>query len=98
MIGRILDLDGQSRGDVDIEIYYGDGKGRRLVLERGKLIRIEKDGRFRIEGVIPGLSFGATISDRRTYLVVSQPRLPRSWQVKSGQTLDLGDLRVKPAP
>jgi RNA polymerase sigma factor (sigma-70 family) len=98
MIGRILNSDGQPRADVNIKIIYSDGKSALVDLEHAKPFRTDKEGRFRVEGVVPALGFTTMLSSGRTELVVSEPRF-RTWlQVKPGEKLDLGDVCVKPAP
>jgi RNA polymerase sigma factor (sigma-70 family) len=93
--GRIVDEDGQPRSGVHVT---GNIHGGQLNLQEGWYGFLggttDKDGRFRIEGVIPGVKVGlstqkgASITGR-----VVEEVLPRA-----GEVLDLGDLKVKEQP
>ena len=57
----------------------------------------DANGRFRVEGIVPGLRFDLGFVEGR------QSRfLPKRWQevkpLEAGQTLNVGDIRVKPQP
>ena len=75
-----------SANDIVSELY------RRLEQQR-EPVRTDKDGHFRLEGVVPDLKFGLNLRKGNAYLV-GEPRIGQR-QVASGQTLDLGDLRTK---
>ena len=64
VIGRLLDGDGHALAGVEIDLAFDDGDARyfyqRLDPDR-PLIRTDKEGRFRIEGVVPGLKFGLSV-------------------------------------
>jgi hypothetical protein len=95
--GRVLDHDGRPLMGADIETSYADRAAVQLHETFKRLeppIRTDKDGRFRLENVIPGLKFGIWIRNGRTELV-GEPRIGVK-KVKSGETLDLGDIRTKP--
>jgi hypothetical protein len=53
----------------------------------------DKDGRFRIEGLAPGITYNAWVWDARNKLLGD---LITSMSTEAGQTKDLGDLTVKP--
>jgi RNA polymerase sigma factor (sigma-70 family) len=99
VIGRLLDGDGHALAGVEINPAFDDGDARYLYdrLDPDRLsVRTDKDGRFRLEGVVPGLKFGLSLRHGRKYLA-GDPRIgPR--QVKPGETLDLGDRRTIPRP
>jgi hypothetical protein len=97
-IGRILDRDGQPLAGADIEISGLDqitSEFYRQLRLRQQPIRTDKEGRFRVEGIVPQVKFTVNITKGRTYFV-GEPRIGVK-QVKPGETLDLGDVRVKPA-
>jgi RNA polymerase sigma factor (sigma-70 family) len=95
--GRLLDSDGQPIAGVVISPSFEDGAARALyqhVDQPGRSPCTDKDGRFRLEGIIPGLKFGIGLRHGRTFLV-GEPRIGLR-QVKPGETLGLGDIRTKP--
>jgi hypothetical protein len=96
--GRLLDSDDQPLAGVEIGLSFDDGDARemyrRLDGERPP-VRTDKEGRFRIEGVVPGLKFGLSLRHGRVYLA-GEPRIGLR-QVKPGETLDLGERRAKPS-
>ena len=52
-----------------------------------------KDGRFRMEGVIPGLKIGLLAGKNTTYFDTLVPELT----LKAGEVKDLGDVKIKPS-
>lgn len=100
IIGRVLDADGQPLAGVLVRTdTFGNEVARSVDAQLGwrrEPILTDSDGRFRIEGVIPDLEHPFILSKGKTYLALDPP-LGRA-KVKSGQTLDLGDIRVKPGP
>jgi protocatechuate 3,4-dioxygenase beta subunit len=90
--GRIVDEDGQPRAGVHVT---GNIHGGQLNLQEGWYGFLggttDKDGRFRIEGVIPGVKVGlATEKGASITGSVVQEVTPRA-----GEAKDFGDLRVK---
>jgi hypothetical protein len=99
VIGRILDDDGQPIAGADINLDSPDRTARELyrqLRQRQAAIHTDKDGRFRIEGIVPEVKFPLGIVRGRTFFV-GEPRIGAR-QVKPGETLDLGAVRVKPGP
>ncbi len=98
--GRMLDPDGQPIAGADVGLWSPDRSTRTLYGERTRnrpLARTDKDGRFRIEGVMPGTKFRVTVERKgRFFLIEPRAGEPRDRQVQSGETIDLGDLRAKP--
>jgi len=97
--GRVLDREGQPIVGASIDLSSPDRIASELYRQLGqrqKMIHTDKDGRFRIEGVVPEVKFQLNIYRERTFLV-GEPRIGVR-QVKAGGTLNLGDVRVKPGP
>jgi uncharacterized GH25 family protein len=95
--GRVLDLDGQPIADADVQLSAPGGLGEELyrqLSQHRSPIRTDKNGRFRVKGIVPNLKFLLRIYHGRTFLV-GEPRIGLK-EVKPGETLDLGDIRTKP--
>jgi hypothetical protein len=56
--------------------------------------KTDKDGRFKIEGIIPGVKVGVAINKGGRIDV----RLIAEATLKAGQTKDLGDLKSRETP
>jgi hypothetical protein len=95
--GRIVDEDGRPRGGLGITSVGGSMPARPAeqgILPGGNIgggIRIGRDGRFRIEGLVPGLKYGAGASDGLAY-----GELFHDLTVTPGEVKDLGDLKAVP--
>jgi protocatechuate 3,4-dioxygenase beta subunit len=97
LTGRLLDADGQPVGDAEIYTFYAmpQGANRSGFLLRDLPPRTDKNGRFRLEAIVPGLKATDLHFLKGRQLWVPQIRLEIK-ALQSGQTLDLGDVRVKP--
>jgi hypothetical protein len=94
--GRLLDRDGQPIAGAFVDLNLPDGTARELYRQLAQYhppIRTDKDGRFRLEGIVPDMQFTLNIYRGRTYFGGEPPIGMR--QVKPGQTLNLGDVKVK---
>ncbi len=60
----------------------------------GRPVRTDKEGRFRLEGVVASAKF--TIGIRHLGAFLDGGPAMRGLQVKAGETLELGDVRIKP--
>jgi RNA polymerase sigma factor (sigma-70 family) len=98
-IGRLLDRDGQPIAGAEVRLNSPDrtaGELYRQLQQRQKAIRTDKEGRFRVDGIVPDVQFTLGITQGRTFLIGEPPIGVK--QVKAGEMLDLGDVRVKPGP
>ncbi len=96
--GRIVDDEGEPRPNVGI-MSAGDPDPerpeRQAILPGGDIgggVRLGPDGRFRLEGLVPGLEYGGDAAQG----VMLTGRLFREIVVKPGEVRDLGDLKVIP--
>jgi RNA polymerase sigma factor (sigma-70 family) len=90
--GRIVDPDGAPLAELRLMVQ---GRALSILGEAGggaHLVTTDKEGRFRVEGLVPGLEFRvseAQISDG--YLRIYAPAL-----VEPGKHLNLGDIKMSP--
>ena len=89
--GRIIDDDGQPSGG--LRLFTTDGVWPPRPAEQGILpagdndgIHTGRDGRFRVEGLVPGLKYGGSAAEGRGEVF-------RDGTVASGEVKDLGDLK-----
>jgi hypothetical protein len=95
LMGRVLDADGQPVAEADVyTLYTSTGRELTKSQSRWNLPRTDKEGRFRLEGIVPGLSLELGFVKGRQMLVPQTRREIKSPEV--GKTLDLGDVRIKP--
>ena len=94
--GRIVDDEGQSRGGLALNNrggIYPEPPGDRGILPNSSAspgIRIGRDGRFRIEGLVPGLKYGADAVEGFMY----RGDVFKDVSVAPGELKSLGDLKV----
>jgi RNA polymerase sigma factor (sigma-70 family) len=90
--GRVVDEDGLPRAAwVEGHVHRGQLDIKDIGVGLG-MTRAGKDGRFRMEGVIPGLKIGLLAGKNTTYFDSLVPELT----LKAGEVKDLGDVKVKP--
>src|SRR5262249_16121017 len=94
LTGRIVNADGQPQSNVEIMsvgIPSSDSDDASL---HNRSIRPDKDGKFRIEGLVPGLKYriGIMAPGFRLAGYLGGGMLT----VKSGENKDLGDVQAKP--
>lgn len=95
--GRMLDLDGQPVSGADISTGLALEVGRELYRHMRPpppVLKTDAEGRFQIDGLIPGLDFSMELRKDRKYFA-GEPRIGYK-KVESGQTLDLGERKMKP--
>jgi hypothetical protein len=96
--GRIVDDDDKPRGGLALSSAGGSSPKRpdvQGILPGGNYndgIRVGSDGRFRVEGLVPGLKYGASASERSRGI----GELFQDVSVAPGEVKDLGDLGVVP--
>lgn len=104
--GRVVDGEGKPIAGVQIKDYNPSGlqdayipknlwhKGPDGQLQRvNDLYLTDQDGRFRIEGLAPGMKYGLSAWAQKEIKILG--KLISGVTVESGQTKDLGDLKIK---
>jgi RNA polymerase sigma factor (sigma-70 family) len=94
--GRLLDPDGQPIAGVEVSLSMPlqvESELFRYLNAQKEPVKTDKDGRFRLDGVMPKLIFQLGLRKGRTYYT-GEPKIG-SKQVGAGKTLDLGDVHVK---
>jgi hypothetical protein len=88
--GRLVDEHGEPRSDAEI---HGMDRPRRDPVDGGiaPAVPVGEDGRFRIEGLVPGRRYTFSVVKRRYGLGTIVENLA----VAPGETRDLGDVRAK---
>ncbi len=96
--GRVVDEDGQPRGPLSLNSLLGlypqppADQGLLPAGSTGQGIPIGRDGRFRVEGLVPGLKYGASALTGNRFL----GDVFRDVIVAPGEVKDLGDLKLAP--
>ena len=96
--GRVVDEDGRPRGGLGLISAGGslpERPAEQGILPGGNIgggIRIGRDGRFRVEGLVPGLKYGGHAVDGSMY----RGELFHDVTVAPGEVKDLGDLKLIP--
>ncbi|HLN28867.1 MAG TPA: sigma-70 family RNA polymerase sigma factor [Gemmataceae bacterium] len=94
--GRLLDTEGRPIPAAEVAVLYSGTLGRDLSRQLSGVqepLRTDDNGRFRLEGIVPGLEFELAIARDRQRLGPETRSHPKA--VKASSTLDLGDIRVK---
>ena len=98
VIGRIVDNEGRPRGGLELhnlDSFNAEPPPDRAMLPEGDSkpgMVVGRNGRFRVEGLIPGLKYGA----RATRGLVGLGAVFRDVTVAPGEVKDLGDLKCHP--
>jgi RNA polymerase sigma factor (sigma-70 family) len=85
--GRLVDADGNPRAAIELEVKFKPKGFKFWPAYRPEPIKTDRDGRFEISTLLPGCEFRLT--DGAGEWVVGDA-------LRSGQTVDLGDVRMKP--
>ncbi len=91
VVGRLLDDDGQPRRSVRISAGYAPGQFGPGDFEALLEPKVGEDGRFRFQGLLPGVSYNFGAFAEPKYL----GEIAAGIKVEPGETRDLGDLKVK---
>jgi hypothetical protein len=94
--GRLLDRDGKPIAGADIvprDAAAVDKREAERVSRSMTPPRTDKDGRFRLEGLFPGMKINIQARTNQGFLV--EETTPERKPLQSGATQDLGDIRVK---
>jgi protocatechuate 3,4-dioxygenase beta subunit len=91
--GRVLDPDGQPVAGLPGVLYRVDYYGRiGSIRSDGEVVITDKDGRFRVEGLVPGQEYRVSRHGDRQFghLVLFAPLI-----VKPGEHKDMGDIKME---
>jgi protocatechuate 3,4-dioxygenase beta subunit len=94
--GRLLDPDGQPIPNIEVALSMPlkvESELFRFVNANREPVKTDKDGNFRLEGVLPKLIFQLSLRKGRTYYM-GEPKIGDK-QLGPGKTLELGDVRVR---
>jgi hypothetical protein len=94
--GRLLDAEGQPFAGAELLINFRNlaaGELHRFANPSGKPAVSDKDGRFTLTGIVPGVSFGFGIRKGKNYFGWTPKFGTR--QLKPRESLDLGDRTVE---
>ncbi len=91
--GRIVDEDRQPHDEVWIGSPFGDDpqRGDLPTSDSSSPLRTGRDGRFRVEGLVPGVKYGAYALEMPNRKILGD--IFRDLTVAPGEVKDLGDLK-----
>jgi RNA polymerase sigma factor (sigma-70 family) len=90
VVGRLVDEQSQPRARADIQVYIVRTPTR-VLLPVGRPLRTDAQGKFRIDGLVPGVSYRA---DAQPIGVYGRP-LFEGLSLKSGQVKVLGEVKPR---
>ena len=96
LTGRLLDTDGNALTGATVSIYARGMIARelyRFATPTGKPVVTDKNGRFTLTGVVPGVLFSLQVQKGDDYFA-GKPRLGQR-QLKPGERLNLGDRTME---
>jgi RNA polymerase sigma factor (sigma-70 family) len=96
-IGRILDADAQPIAGAIITPQFSADSANSLetfLRQQRPVVHTDAAGRFRVDGIVPGLEFRLSPRKDRSFLI-PKPQ-PDGREVTTGAVLDLGDVRTEP--
>jgi RNA polymerase sigma factor (sigma-70 family) len=101
--GRFVTPDGKALADLELfsiiaEPLADPRDPPKLDLTAGAFpsgLRTDKEGKFRIEGIVPGLKYRIALS-KGMYTLRPEGAVGTGVTVKAGETKDLGEVKIKP--
>jgi protocatechuate 3,4-dioxygenase beta subunit len=84
--GRLVDADGKPRAGVELEVRLRLKENRYWHHYPPEHIKTDREGRFRVEALLPGYEFS---------LKGDKGKVPLGGGLRSGETKDLGDVQLK---
>jgi protocatechuate 3,4-dioxygenase beta subunit len=97
LTGRLVGDDGKPVAGVRLGCHYPALPAPGLAPP--ELVTTDGEGRFRVEGLTPGVKFEITLrGDEKQAVTFSAGEALKGLTTDAGQTRDLGDVRVKVAP
>jgi hypothetical protein len=98
LTGRFVTTDGKPLADLHLSIPPGRSKSDVTIGSFLPGPRTDEDGKFRIEGLAPGLTYSLALL-KGHYLLQPDGDMTHGVTVKPGETKDLGDVKIKrPGP
>ncbi|MBO0700185.1 MAG: carboxypeptidase regulatory-like domain-containing protein, partial [Zavarzinella sp.] len=95
--GTFTDLDGVPLAGATVGLNWPDRVRSDLYRELDRsapTVKTDKDGKFRLDGIVPGVMFGLAVS-KGDVTFVGEPRIGQR-KVDAGQVRDLGVMKLKP--
>ena len=96
--GRVVDDDGEPRSDIAILLYHEPYPEHALggsVRQPSMRFELDKDGRFRIDALAPGVKYNLNVFLRGIGIV---GYVEKELMVQPGEVKDLGDRKVVDLP
>jgi hypothetical protein len=97
MTGRLLEIDGTPLAGAIVSLGSPDRIASELYRTVNRItppVKTDKEGRFTLPAAVPGVKFNLQVQKAQKYYVGDQ-KIGLN-EVKPGQTLDLGERKVKP--
>ena len=94
--GKVLDSDGQPIAGVSVGVQFNVATASELYRQVNLSQtppKTDKNGLFRLDGIVPGMKFYLSMMKGQEYYT-GEPKIGQK-QVKSGETLDLGAIKVQ---
>jgi hypothetical protein len=90
--GRVLTPEGRPWKQTDLRVCYNRGGGTRHP-HQPEIVRTDDEGRFRVEGIIPGLSYQVNVAGKPPNVTVA--RVASGLVLKAGEVKALGVVKAR---